>query len=58
MEITLIIIGIVIVTSLASYVYYHKWLKESEEFDKKKRSTTSYRSNEEFVESESKKNME
>lgn len=49
MEMTIIIIGIVVVSSLASYGYYLTWKKEMDEFDKKRKSATSYRTNEEFV---------
>jgi len=58
METILIITGIIVVSSLASYGYYLTWLKEMEEFDKKKESSISYRTNEEFVKSDSREEIE
>lgn len=49
METTIIIIAIIVVSSLASYGYYLTLKKEIDEFDKKRKSATSYRTNEEFV---------
>jgi len=58
METTLIIVAIIVVSALASYGYYLTCLKEMEEFDKKKESSLSYRTNEEFVKSDSQKTIE
>ncbi|MEX0660786.1 MAG: hypothetical protein WD381_01555 [Balneolaceae bacterium] len=58
METTLITAGIIVVSSLASYGYYLVRIKKTDEFDKKRRNTTSYQANEEFMDSDSGKSLD
>lgn len=58
MESTIVFTALVLVSSLASYGYYLTWIKEREEFDQKKETTTTYRANEEFVKSDSRKSTD
>ncbi len=58
MESTLVFTAIVFVSVLASFGYYLAWKKKRKEFDKKKENATTYRTNEEFVNSDSKKSTE
>lgn len=51
MESLLIIIGIVLVSSIAGYGYYLIFTKEAEEFEAKRETKTQYRTNEEFIKS-------
>lgn len=49
MEFTLILSGMAIVSTLAGYGYYLVLEKEIQEFEVKKKAKTEYRTNEEFV---------
>lgn len=51
MELFLIAIAIVIVSSLAVYGYYLISIEKIEDFEQKKNRKTAYRTNEEFVKS-------